>query len=102
MKEKYKSISIGLLILFALAIFLAIDAGYTYYHAVATAGQDGISNASLLYKLFGFPDSGWSIEAFYGNFKGCLRFLGIVLTANIGFFMWRRVGVKREKNIDGK
>lgn len=95
MKEKYKSISIGLLILLALAIFLTIDSGYTYYHAVATAGQDGISNASLLYKLFGFADSGWSIETFYGNFKDCLRFLGIVLTANIGFYMWRKVGVKK-------
>ena len=90
MKEKYKSISIGLLFLLALAIILTIDSGYTYYHALATAGQDGISNASLLYKLFGFSDSGWSIEAFYSNFQDCLRFLGIVGSANVGVYVWRK------------
>lgn len=88
--EKVKMLTIGLLLLLALALLLTIDAGYTYYHAVKTAGQDGIANASVLYKLFGFPDSGWSIESFYSNFKDCLRFLGITLIANIGFFKWKR------------
>ena len=44
--EKVKMLTIGLLLLLALAAFLTIDAGYTYYHAVETAGQDGIVNAS--------------------------------------------------------
>ena len=89
-REKVKMLTIGLLLLLALAALLTIDAGYTYYHAVETAGRDGIVNASLIYKLFGFPDSGWSIESFYSNFKDCLRFLGITLIANIGFFKWKR------------
>lgn len=88
--EKVKMLTIGLLLLLALAVFLTIDAGYTYYHAVETSGQDGIVNASLIYKLFGFPDSGWSIEGFYSNFKDCLRFLGITMIANIGLFVWKR------------
>lgn len=88
--EKVKMLTIGLLLLFAVALFLTIDSGYTYYYAVKTAGQEGIANTSLLYKLFGFPDSGWSIEGFYGNFKDCLGFLGITLIANIGFFVWKR------------